>query len=115
MCPTRVGWSALPGKGMGRQEWAPSRPGSRVKDKIQIPVRTVVFSLSGYCIRYCGYQMLWLTAVRKGFRWGYVFPGPPGPGTVKSDVTCSQDLGFGDNESVLLQQRQQNFIRLSPA
>lgn len=99
MCPTRAEWSALPGKGMGRQEWAPSRPGSRVKDKIQIPVRTVVFSLSGYCIRYCGYQVLWLTAVRKGFRWGYVFPGPPGPGTVKSDVTCSQDLGFGDNES----------------
>lgn len=29
----------------------------------------------------------------------YVFPGPPGPGTVKSYVACSQDLGFSDNES----------------
>lgn len=29
----------------------------------------------------------------------YVFPGPPGPGTVKSYVACSQDLEFSDNES----------------
>lgn len=37
-------------------------------------------------------------------------PSPPGPGTVKSDVTCRQDLGLcGDQEGIPAAGRQQHF------